>query len=107
MAELSGPTTPRPLGLLCAEGGFSLPKNRVLVGIDYAGMRREPGEVVDDIPRQSIGWLTEQGIIESVEDASGTSPASDSASGSISDPAAVSLASAPITETSAPTMAAI
>ena len=39
-------------------------KHRVLIGIDYAGKRAEPGAIVDDIPTRSISWLLEQGVIE-------------------------------------------
>ena len=39
---------------------------RVLVGMDYHGTRREPGEVVDDIPAESRLWLLAQNIIEPV-----------------------------------------
>lgn len=40
---------------------------RVLVGVDYAGKRVEPGAVVSDIPNRSAGWLLEQGIIEKID----------------------------------------
>lgn len=33
-------------------------------GIDYKSKRVEPGDVVDDLPRESIKWLKEQGYIE-------------------------------------------
>lgn len=33
----------------------------------YDGGRAEPGEIVDNIPRKSIGWLLEQGHIEEVD----------------------------------------
>lgn len=40
---------------------------RVLVGLSYPPDRRaEPGDVVDDIPPQSLGWLKHQGFIEPV-----------------------------------------
>lgn len=40
---------------------------RVLVGLSYPPDRRaEPGDVVDDIPPQSLGWLKNQGFIETV-----------------------------------------
>jgi hypothetical protein len=42
-------------------------KYRVLVGVDYATRRAEPGEIVDDIPAKSIKWLREQGLIEAVD----------------------------------------
>lgn len=41
-----------------------MPQYRVNVGIDYAGRRAEPGDLVDDIPTRSVKWLLEQGIIE-------------------------------------------
>lgn len=52
---------------------------RVLVGLDYAGKRAEPGDIVSDLPNKSVGWLTAQGIIEKTDgpsqsDAPVTSP---------------------------------
>ena len=41
-----------------------MPQYRVNVGIDYAGRRAEPGDLVDDIPTRSVKWLLDQGIIE-------------------------------------------
>lgn len=44
---------------------------RILVGINYgvdAKTRREPGDVVSDIPPRSVSWLLEQGVIEKVEE---------------------------------------
>jgi hypothetical protein len=43
---------------------------RVLRGINYPnpdGMgekRAEPGDLVDDLPEQSVGWLLDDGVIE-------------------------------------------
>jgi hypothetical protein len=42
---------------------------RVLAGLDYKGRdgtprRAEPGEVVDDLPATSTGWLLARGAIE-------------------------------------------
>lgn len=42
---------------------------KVLIGINYPGKggkekRAEPGEIVSDIPKIDIGWLTDQGVIE-------------------------------------------
>jgi len=42
---------------------------RVLVGLDYAGKRAEPGDIVSDLPPKSVGWLTAQNIVEKVGDA--------------------------------------
>ena len=40
-------------------------KYRVLVGINYPPDRRaEPGEILADIPGQSIKWLVDSGAIE-------------------------------------------
>ena len=39
---------------------------RVLVGVNYRDQRAEPGDVVDDLPRSSVGWLRDQGKIELV-----------------------------------------
>ena len=42
---------------------------RVLTGISwYDDNRAEPGEIRDDVPKKSIGWLLEQNIIETVEE---------------------------------------
>ena len=35
-------------------------------GLDYKAKRAEPGDVIDDLPRESIKWLREQGYIEAV-----------------------------------------
>ena len=40
---------------------------RVIVGVDYAGKRAEPGSIISDVPGRSVGWLLEQGIIEKVD----------------------------------------
>lgn len=40
-------------------------KYRVLTGIDYPPNKRaEAGQVVEDLPAQSIKWLLESGLIE-------------------------------------------
>jgi hypothetical protein len=39
---------------------------RVLVGIDYLGKRAEAGDVVNDLPRNSVAWLLRDGIVERV-----------------------------------------
>ena len=39
-------------------------KFRVLNGLNYGDKRREPGDIVDDIPKKSLWWLLEQGHIE-------------------------------------------
>lgn len=41
---------------------------RVRVGLNYLGLRKEPGEIVSDIPADDIPWLIEQGAIEPVEE---------------------------------------
>lgn len=43
------------------------------VGLDYVtargeARRVEPGEVAEGLPRKSIGWLREQGLIEEAEE---------------------------------------
>lgn len=43
---------------------------RVLVGIDYGGKRAERGDIVSDLPGKSIAWLSEQNVIEPVDNAS-------------------------------------
>lgn len=40
---------------------------KVLVGIDYGDKRAEPGDFVDDVPKTSVKWMLEQGILEEVE----------------------------------------
>lgn len=40
---------------------------RVIVGVDYAGKRAEPGAIVSDLPGSSVGWLLDQGIIEKAD----------------------------------------
>jgi hypothetical protein len=40
---------------------------RVLVGLDYAGKRVEPGTVVEDLPPKSVSWLVAQGVVEKVD----------------------------------------
>ena len=47
---------------------------RVLIGIDYAGNRAEPGDIVDGLPARSVTWLTAQGIVESITDNATTEP---------------------------------
>lgn len=53
-------------------------KYRVLTGMNYRPkgakneVRREPGEIIDDIPAKSIKWLLEQGHLEPVKDEGGT-----------------------------------
>jgi hypothetical protein len=39
----------------------------VLVGLSYGKKNSAPGEVVSDIPTQSVPWLLEQGAIKPVE----------------------------------------
>lgn len=41
-------------------------KYRTLTGLDYAGKRVEAGQVVDDLPESSVGWLRQGGFIEQV-----------------------------------------
>ena len=40
---------------------------KVLVGLDYSGKRAEEGSIVDDLPARSVAWLTEQGLIEKID----------------------------------------
>ncbi len=35
-------------------------------GVDYKAKRAEVGDIVDDLPRDSIKWLREQGYVEVV-----------------------------------------
>jgi hypothetical protein len=45
---------------------------KVLAGLDYISggkyRRVEAGEVADDIPGESVGWLREQGLIEDTDE---------------------------------------
>ncbi len=41
---------------------------RVLVGMDYGDVRREPNDLADDIPAKSVKSLLAQKAIEPVED---------------------------------------
>jgi hypothetical protein len=50
-------------------------------GVSYKATYVEPGDVVDDLPRESIKWLREQGYIELVDKASKSEPVDDSAGG--------------------------
>jgi len=47
---------------------------KVLVGLDYGNpsKRVEAGDVVSDLPAKSIGWLSEQLIIELVDEVAPT-----------------------------------
>lgn len=57
-----------------------MPKYRALVGLDFPPDRRvEAGEVADDIPANSIKWLTEQGLIELVDQGGKQQPVDDDA----------------------------
>lgn len=41
---------------------------RAMVGIDYPPSKRvEAGEIVSDLPGDSIKWLLDQGLIESLD----------------------------------------
>lgn len=44
---------------------------RLLTGLDYHGQRHEAGDVVTDIPPESLGWLLEQHCIEPVQEGGG------------------------------------
>ena len=55
---------------VAARPGSGMATYRVLVGIDYAGKRVEPGDIVSDLPGSSIAWLSEQNVIEPVDNAS-------------------------------------
>jgi hypothetical protein len=39
-------------------------KYLVVDGLDYKGRRAEPGDIVDDLPKQSVPWLLEGGHIQ-------------------------------------------
>lgn len=41
---------------------------RARVGMNYRGKRVEAGELVDDLPEESVEWLLRDGHIEKVED---------------------------------------
>ena len=44
---------------------------RVRIGMEYGGVRHEPGEIVTDVPADSVAVLLEQGAIERVEEVNG------------------------------------
>lgn len=47
----------------------------VLNGIEwFGGNRAEPGEIRDDIPKKSVPWLLEQGIIKPYDPEAATEP---------------------------------
>lgn len=41
---------------------------RALVGLSYSTKMVEAGDLVDDIPEESVGWLLTDGCIEKVEE---------------------------------------
>lgn len=41
---------------------------RVLTGLNIEDERHEPGDLVTDVPDESLDWLLDQGHIEPVED---------------------------------------
>ena len=43
-----------------------MPSFRVLTAVQYKGKEALAGDIVDDIPPSSQGWLQEQGHIEKV-----------------------------------------
>lgn len=44
---------------------------RIKIGMDYNGQRHEAGEIVTDVPLESLGWLLEQHCIEPVLEGGG------------------------------------
>lgn len=56
--------SPVGAGVACARREQRMPQYKVNVGIDYAGRRAEPGDIIDDLPTRSVKWLLEQGIVE-------------------------------------------
>lgn len=55
------------LGSSCLKGG-KMAQYRAIVGIDYPPNKRvEAGDIVSDLPGDSIKWLLEQGLIESTD----------------------------------------
>lgn len=41
---------------------------RVVVGMNYRNKRAEPGDIVADLPAESIGWLEKRGYILPIKD---------------------------------------
>ena len=41
---------------------------RVVTGMNYRDKRREPGDIIADLPKDSIAWLEEQGHIVAIKD---------------------------------------
>lgn len=57
-------------------------KYKVNVGINwYGGKRAEPGEIRSDIPKKSLPWLLEQGIVSEYD------PKAETATGAATGPA--------------------
>lgn len=46
-----------------------MPKFLCLIGMNYGQRRIEPGEIVSDVPKQSIPWLLEQKVIVPADEA--------------------------------------
>lgn len=51
----------------------SIVRYRVRIGLDYRSsdggfIRREPGDIADDIPAPDIGWLLAQQAIEAIDE---------------------------------------
>lgn len=46
----------------------SKPQYRALVGLNYGDTRVEAGEIVSDLPEESIDWLLADGLVEKVEE---------------------------------------
>ena len=79
-------------------------KYRILIGINYRAdgappvpndpleLRREPGDVVDDIPSKSVDWLIECGAIELAGPADAASPAVPAVSAGTADVAGPAVA---------------
>lgn len=41
---------------------------RALTGLNYRDKRVEAGAIVEDLPKDSIGWLKEQGLIVQIKE---------------------------------------
>lgn len=44
------------------------PRYRALKGMNYRDRRVEAGDIVDDLPKDSISWLVEKGVVVKIAD---------------------------------------
>lgn len=54
-----------------------MPKFLCLIGMNYGQRRVEPGETVSDVPKQSVHWLLEQGVIAQADETAASESATE------------------------------